>query len=454
MQPRMRLLNTITLEFVDSDSIFEDGDHAILSHTWGDEEVTFDDMCGDRAAIINRKGFQKIVGFCQKAREDGLKYGWVDTCCIDKRHSAELSEAINSMYGYYAGSYRCYIYLSDVLVSGEQSVLELISGSRWFTRGWTLQELIAPERRLLFDANWDPITAKTGDIAIHESLSLAAGIPVELLTNEESPSYYCVAERMSWAAKRDTTRAEDIAYCLLGLFDVNMVSIYGEGGIKAFQRLQTEIMKTSFDQTLFAWRTPPGPFRQIFHSGLLAHAPSDFEQSGGLSIWGPRYLAPFSMTNVGLHLRLVDVTPKSPELDPPPPWLLPGAMTAMIQCDIKNEATGQWQGLALYLRPVRGAGVRINGSYLKVYRRIHCGQWHIVPLAVSNGAPFFDLLVLDHDQHALVIRGEEADRSRFNTEFTSSNPELCERGWFESPSTKEDDESRSAGVPPSPEGRE
>lgn len=436
MQPRMRLLNTITLEFVDSGSIFEDGDHAILSHTWGDEEVTFDDMCGDRAAIINRKGFQKIVGFCQKAREDGLKYGWVDTCCIDKRHSAELSEAINSMYGYYAGSYRCYIYLSDVLVSGEQSVLELISGSRWFTRGWTLQELIAPERRLLFDANWDPITAKTGDIAIHESLSLAAGIPVELLTNEESPSYYCVAERMSWAAKRDTTRAEDIAYCLLGLFDVNVVSIYGEGGIKAFQRLQTEIMKTSFDQTLFAWRAPAYDLRDFSDTGMLAQAPSDFEGSRGLSIWGPRYLAPFSMTNVGLHVRLADVTPKTPELDPPPLGLPEGTVTAMIQCDIKDQVTGEWHGLAVYLTPVRSAEVRINGSFLKAYRRTRCSKWHPVPLHDSNGAPFLDLLVLEDEHNALVIRGRLADRSRFQTEFTSSNPEICERDDVENSKRK------------------
>jgi len=428
----MRLLHTTTLEFHEFD-ISRAPWFAILSHTWGTQEVTFDDMCGKRAAIESRKGFQKIVGFCKKAREDNLEYGWVDTCCIDKRNSTELSEAINSMYRYYARSWICYIYLSDVETGGDESVLELIRDSKWFTRGWTLQELIAPGIRQLFDTNWDPIFPQKGDVDITESLSLAAGVPLDLLTGERPPSDYCVAERMSWAAKRETTRGEDKAYCLLGLFDVHMVAIYGEGKRKAFRRLQMEIMQTSFDQTLFAWRSHrDARLHHVGTSGLLAGSPLDFEKSRGLSIWGPRYLAPFSMTNVGLHVRLVDATPKSPELDPSPPGLPEGTVTAMIQCDIKNEDTGKWQGLAVYLEPVHDAAVRINGSFLKAYRRINCSQWHAVPLHISNGAPFFDLLVLENEHYALVNRGRDADRSRFKTEFTSSNPEICERDGFES----------------------
>jgi hypothetical protein len=445
----MRLLNTTTLEFYEVD-ISRAPHFAILSHTWGDDEITFDDMCGQRAAIENRKGFQKIARFCQTAREvDRLEYGWVDTCCIDKRNSSELSEAINSMYRYYARSYQCYVYLSDVRVRGDESTLELIRASRYFTRGWTLQELIAPRYRRIYVANWYPIFPKRGDVGIDESLSLAAGVPLDLLTKKKSPSDYCVAERMSWAAKRVTTREEDTAYCLLGLFDVQMVAIYGEGARKAFRRLQMEIMQTSCDQTLFAWR-------RVCHSrgrmqigsttgGMLAHAPCDFRASSGLSIWGPRYLAPFSMTNVGLLIRLVDATPKTPELDPLPSWLPEGTVTAMIQCDIKDEATGKWQGLAVYLAPVHDAAVRINGSFLKAYRRIRFSHWHPVPLQVSNGAPFFDLLVLEDEHYALVTRGREADFSRFKTEFTSSNPEICERDGFESPNTKGEDESRSPG---------
>jgi hypothetical protein len=444
----MRLLDTTTLEFYEVDVSLAPP-FAILSHTWGDEEITFDDMCGQRGAIESRKGFQKVVGFCEKARKDALKYGWVDTCCIDKRNSTELSEAINSMYRYYARSRKCYIYLSDVHVGGDKSTLGLIKASRWFTRGWTLQELIAPHNRRLFDANWNPITPKEGDVDITKSLSLAAGVPVDLLTSRR-PGYYCVAERMSWAAKRKTTRGEDMAYCLLGLFDVHMVAIYGEGAEKAFRRLQMEIMQTSFDQTLFAWRRPAFemPWQRRSASGMLARSPIDFERSRGLSIWGPRYLAPFSMTNVGLHVRLVDATPKTPELDPPPSWLPEGTVTAMIQCDIKDEATGQWQGLAVYLKPVHDSTVRINGSFLKAYRRIKCAKWHPVPLHVSNGAPFFDLLVLEDEHYALVMRGQEADRSRFKTGFVSSNPEVCERDGFESASTKGGDESLSSRVPP------
>ncbi|KAK0738707.1 heterokaryon incompatibility protein-domain-containing protein [Schizothecium vesticola] len=449
----MRLLHTTTLEFYEFD-VSRAPWFAILSHTWGTQEVTFDDMCGKRAAIENRKGFRKIVGFCEKAREADLEYGWVDTCCIDKRNSTELSEAINSMYRYYARAYECYIYLSDVQVGGDESTLELIRDSKWFTRGWTLQELIAPTRRRLFDANWDPITPEKDGVGIDESLSFAVGVPLDLLTGNKLPSDYCVAERMSWAAKRETTREEDMAYCLLGLFDVHMVAIYGEGGKKAFRRLQMEIMQTCSDQTLFAWRRAEGDviYQHYRIGGMLAHSPADFERSRGLSIWGPRYLAPFSMTNVGLHVRLVDVTPKTPELDPPPWWMRKETVTAMIQCDIKDEATGQWQGLAVYLEPVNNTAVRINGSFLKAYRRTNYAKWHPVPLAVSNGAPFFDLLVLEDEHYALVIRGRDADRSRFKTEFTSSNPEICERDGFESARAKGEDESLSPGVPPPPAG--
>lgn len=241
-------------------------------------------------------------------------------------------------------------------------------------------------------------------------------------------------------AKRETTREEDMAYCLLGLFKVNMVAIYGEGGKKAFRRLQMEIMQTSFDQTLFAWRS-----RDDRSRGMLAHSPSDFKDSGGFSIWGPRYLAPFSMTNVGLHVRLVDATPKTRKAYGPR-WLrMEGTVTAMIQCDIKDERTGEWQGLAVGLEPVEDAAVRINGSFVKAYRRICCWQWHPVPLQESHGAPFFDLLVLEDEHHALVMRGQEADRSRFKTTFTSSNPEICERDGLEGLTGEGDDESIVGG---------
>ncbi|KAK1828799.1 heterokaryon incompatibility protein-domain-containing protein [Podospora conica] len=425
----MRVLDTSTLKLYDLDiSEYPPPDYAILSHTWGEEEVTYDDMCGDHEALKDRKGFQKIVNFCQKAAAAGYSYGWVDTCCIDKRSSAELSEAINSMYAYYKRSEVCYIYLSDVRMSDDKPVYELIKDSRWFTRGWTLQELIAPSFLEVFDADWKLITPKEG---VKEALSHAAGVPTFLMNPLSTPTGFCVAERMSWAAKRRTTREEDMAYCLMGLFDVHMTPIYGEGGPKAFRRLQMEIMQTSFDQTLFAWREPDS---SSFGSGMLAESPSDFEGSGGLSIWGPRYLSPFSMTNVGLHIRLVDATPKNPELDPETLklGLRKGTVTAMIQCDIKDETTGKWQGLAVYLKPVDNATVRINGSLLKAYRRIRSEIWHPVPLHISEGAPFVELLVLEDEHYKLVSRGLEADRSRFNREFVSSNPDICERDGFES----------------------
>lgn len=169
----------------------------------------------------------------------------MDTCCIDKSSSAELSEAINSMYTLYKKSYLCIVYLDDV--DGAWWDFEL-KYSRWFTRGWTLQELIAPRVLLFFDKHWKFI--KTKD-SIATLLAEITGIDTKVLRTGDTKGI-SVAAKMSWAAKRTTTRPEDLAYSLMGIFDVNMPTIYGEGD-KAFIRLQEEIMKKSNDQSLFAW---------------------------------------------------------------------------------------------------------------------------------------------------------------------------------------------------------
>ena len=255
----MRLLHTKNLrvqQFVPNDV----PKYAILSHTWGKEEVTLQDI--EAPTFTAMKGFSKLQGCCERADKDGYQWVWVDTCCIDKTSSAELSEAINSMYSWYQHSAVCYAYLSDI------QDIKALNTSRWFSRGWTLQELIAPRHIILFDGQWRNIGTK--QTLIEEIMSIT-GISKNILLGS-SPLDCNVAQRMSWAANRQTTRDEDMAYCLVGLFDVHMPPIYGEGSEKAFLRLQEEILKRSSDQTLFLWTPSHEPYNQ----GLLATSPGSF----------------------------------------------------------------------------------------------------------------------------------------------------------------------------------
>ncbi|KAH8903380.1 HET-domain-containing protein, partial [Coniochaeta sp. PMI_546] len=253
----MRLLNTWTLELVEFPGDYE-GLYAILSHTWEKDEITFQDMLKasdgnntDEAKLIKAKaGYVKICEAAKVAAECQLRHIWVDTCCIDKTSSAELSEAINSMFRWYKKARVCIVYLADVAgLSGDETEFR---NSKWFKRGWTLQELIAPGSLHFYCKDWKYLTHKS---SIAEELSVITGINQDILlsqTADQDLSSICIARRMSWASKRSTTRPEDMAYCLMGLFDINMPLLYGEGD-KAFQRLQEEIAKRSDDQTLFAW---------------------------------------------------------------------------------------------------------------------------------------------------------------------------------------------------------
>ncbi|KAI6042426.1 heterokaryon incompatibility protein-domain-containing protein, partial [Pisolithus marmoratus] len=235
--------------------------YAILSHRWG-VEITYEEMIGlmkmeerKRADVRKRDGYQKIIKSCKQARKDGHKWLWIDTCCIDKRSSAELSEAINAMYRWYQNARVCYVYLNDVDESvfpteRDNSKFDRSNGwPEWFMRGWTLQELIAPEQVEFFNKNWVPIGSKPRLAPILEKITR---IPREVLTDGLVGKRLSVAQLMSWAADRKTTRMEDRAYSLMGLFGVNMPMLYGEGE-RAFQRLQLEIIRISNDHSIFAW---------------------------------------------------------------------------------------------------------------------------------------------------------------------------------------------------------
>jgi Heterokaryon incompatibility protein (HET)/NACHT domain len=223
--------------------------YAILSHTWGDEdeEVTFQDM---KAGVGNKKiGFKKIE-YCRKqAALHDLRYFWVDTCCIDQSNSAQLTEAINSMFSWYQKSEKCYVYLSDVSFDISHQDYQnpkpewqaAFKKSRWFTRGWTLQELIAPKSVEFFSLDWKRLGDKR---SLQQQIHDVANIPIPAILGE-TLSQFDITERFRWSEKRETKRQEDKAYCLLGIFDIHMPLIYGEGKAKALNRLNEEIKRGS-----------------------------------------------------------------------------------------------------------------------------------------------------------------------------------------------------------------
>lgn len=269
----MRLINTETLQF----ESFPDSERppfAILSHRWGKgdhDEITFDDMrdSGKDPPPGKIHGYAKVKGFCALARSMDFKHAWMDTCCIDKSNNTELSEAINSMYRWYSDAAICIAYLQDVGSMGSDA--RPMEQSEWFTRGWTLQELIAPGDVLFYDGDWTEIGTKKSLLAL---LSKTTAIPEQILSGVEKPASCSVAQRMSWAAHRRTERVEDRAYSLMGLFDVSLPMIYGERE-KAFLKLQQAIIETLDDESIFTWSLndtahPKG------YSGLLAPSPASF----------------------------------------------------------------------------------------------------------------------------------------------------------------------------------
>lgn len=308
----MRLLNVRTLKL----EYYEDWEtvppYAILSHVWEYQEVLFEDLqdvtdsqdiqdlqsrlndlehriMGADAQLTSRwrwrwrwwsrdeqvekkdsdetqpenpqlrrakqkKGWSKIEGCCREAAKYGLFHVWIDTCCICKTSSSELSESINSMFAWYRDARLCIAYLGDV--PGRDDVAATDSGfdlSKWFTRGWTLQELIAPREVLFYRRDWSFMGLRS---SLANRITGITGIAEDILSDHilENVGRFSVAARLAWAAWRKTSREEDRAYALMGLFGVNMPTIYGEGQKAAFLRLQNEIFRSSADHSIFAWR--------------------------------------------------------------------------------------------------------------------------------------------------------------------------------------------------------
>ncbi|WAO95908.1 Hypothetical protein NCS54_01355600 [Fusarium falciforme] len=293
-------------------------DYAILSHRWGkpEDEVSYEDMLV--GGYEHKQGYAKLVGCCKQARGDGLHHVWVDTCCINKSSSAELSESITSMFAYYERAKVCYAFLDDVSFEPGYATgrpPKLFAQSAWFTRGWTLQELIAPKHVKFFDQSWYFLGYKTDKHLLHV-IENATNVDSIVLNVPATTKVMSIAKKMSWVSRRQTTRVEDMAYSLMGIFGVYMPPLYGEG-THAFIRLQEAIMKTSNDQTIFAWTSPPaGSLSYGFEhvSTMLALSPRQFEDSSGFEPLSHgehnKFLAmggcklDYATTNSGLAIRL------------------------------------------------------------------------------------------------------------------------------------------------------
>ncbi|KAM0806732.1 putative Heterokaryon incompatibility domain-containing protein [Seiridium cardinale] len=298
----MRLLNTKTLhleQFHNSSGL----DYAVLSHTWEEDEVLFEDISMQRRLRPKWKkklGAHKLLESARLAQNVGLEYIWIDTCCINKGSSAELSEAINSMYNWYRQSAVCYVYMSDY-DSHDPENLETtntpiakrkvplneraFADSRWFTRGWTLQELIAPSEVRFYDRNWK-YAGLRGIMATY----------LAKVTSIDPAS----ARRCLGPQKGRLAREEDMAYCLMGLFDINMPLLYGEGR-KAFRRLQEEILRKTNDQSILVFERFP---YQNFDNPLLALSPRSFVNTHNVyrNIKGARQI---QLTDIGLAVDLL-----------------------------------------------------------------------------------------------------------------------------------------------------
>ena len=299
----MRLINVDSL---DIESFFGQAEqpYGILSHRWGPTEVKFEDYALIKSQIKDQitklqgddliTGIGKIAGACLQCRKLKLRYLWIDTCCIDKRSSSEESESINSMFSWYKEARICLVYLTDIVKGSNKSFPD----SEWFTRGWTLQELLAPKDITFFDRDWNELGTKISRSSdIERATRISRGHIVDFKTAS-------VATRMSWQAGRKTTRTEDLAYSLFGIFDIAMDLRYGERD-KAFLRLQQEIINSHpRDESILAWESDEIGDNEP--SGVLAPRPDCFKRSTNLTIASPdRKYTPrtvYHISNKGLEI--------------------------------------------------------------------------------------------------------------------------------------------------------
>ncbi|KAK4464533.1 ankyrin repeat-containing domain protein [Cladorrhinum samala] len=378
----MRLLNTSSITFQE----FADGQvprYAILSHTWGAGEVTLQEVEGGRAE--HKEGYGKITRCCLEAKNNGFDHVWIDTCCIDKTSSAELSEAINSMYRWYQEADECYAYLADV------SSMADFSNSRWFTRGWTLQELIAPSAMAFYDQGWKRLGTKQ---SLQQELTDCTRVPVSVLSGRDGLEKFSIAQRMSWASNRKTTRIEDRAYCLLGIFGINMPLIYGEKET-SFIRLQEEIMKVSDDHSLFAWRSRDS------RGGVLATSPAAFADSNKIVEFSPfdTLSNPLTASSRGVHLELRFIGVNAN-----------GLGLAILNCK-QDEGGGEDKPIAIHVRDTTFAMAqfeRVRSSELEQVdlRKYRQSAFPLRRMSIQKGRKMYEKKPIESGSESSIIAAD------------------------------------------------
>ncbi|KAK1071551.1 hypothetical protein LTR74_003181 [Friedmanniomyces endolithicus] len=259
----MRLLNVSTLQFREFHR--DTPRYIAASHRW---KAGMEAMIGDiqNRSNVDKSGFQKVEGFAKYVRANfkDVEWLWIDTCCINQDSSQEVNEAVNSMFSWYANAYVCLAYLTDVFDSKEKHELD---ASEWFRRGWTLQELLAPQIVVFLSRDWRVIghkasrgwTSSTFGVEVDAGPSLVSAIasitrvPESVLYDFEQSKRYTVEERLAWSAGRETTKREDVYYSLLGMFGVRMSLDYGEGTDEARRRLLGKIAKSDQQPDRAVW---------------------------------------------------------------------------------------------------------------------------------------------------------------------------------------------------------
>ncbi|KAF9472033.1 hypothetical protein BDN70DRAFT_925877 [Pholiota conissans] len=295
------------------------GRYAILSHSWLREapgEITYGDWHG-KNFDESGPGYKKLVNFCKLAwLKHGLTLGWMDTICINKESSSELDESIRSMYKWYCGSDVCIAYL------GETQNIPDIHRDTWFTRGWTLQELVAPVVIKFCNRDWDYFNANTTVTDTRSRYipsNKNSGIMIQIInqiskatsiTATEFTTNFCrlpLSRRMQLAASRQVTREEDTAYSLMGIFDVSIATAYGEGGERAFFRLLQAILESTsagiFD--LFNWGGEIIPRRTRLLPPSIQSYLSRSTQIPNLQIFRIQPLEPLVLTHMGIRISVV-----------------------------------------------------------------------------------------------------------------------------------------------------
>jgi hypothetical protein len=378
----MRLINTANYELRQ----FNENDlpsYAILSHRWGHGEVNYQEWKDAQKSQvrIDSPGYRKIAKFCAIAKNDGKAWVWVDTCCINKSNSSELDAAIRSMFRWYQNAHTCYVYLDDIQGSKARN----ITTSRWWTRGWTLQELIAPKRVAFYNAQWGRFGSKQD---FSREISKRTNIPEAVIEDTTSSLYkQCPhAQRLSWAAGRETTMTEDRAYSLQGICQVDMQTRYGEGN-EAFMRLQMEIMGNFAGESLLAWK-PPVHRSQVDNVGVLATSVDAFQSCANLSVLGkhsskgfkPRRTGPgFTKRDwVTLTALAIPLWPKPVEGQPkpvqrdlrtrvPPNYKQPKYWAIPLTTETKDSKSAEYSSILV---------VAERDTQPGSYKRVECFHWH------------------------------------------------------------------------------